>query len=231
VAEGGFFMKILVVEDEPKTASFIQKGLSEEGYTVDTVGDGQDGLFRALNHTYDLIILDVMMPKLDGWQVIEQLRKRGVNTLTLFLTARDSMQDRVRGLDLGADAYLVKPFSFTELLANVRSLLRRSAGRINETIHIHDLEIDLIHHKVTRNGLRIDLTPKEFALLWLLARRKGEVISRSLIADQVWNMNFDSETNVVDVHIARLRSKVDIPFPRRLIKTIRGMGYVMSDEQ
>ncbi|MGZ3722305.1 MAG: heavy metal response regulator transcription factor [Bdellovibrionales bacterium] len=224
-------MKILIIEDEPKTAAFLEKGLSEEGYTVDVVSDGDEGLYRAQNHNYDLIILDVMIPKTDGWTVMERLRKAKINTLTLFLTARDSMQDRVRGLDLGADAYLIKPFSFTELLANVRSLLRRANGRAGETLRIADLDIDFVHHKVTRSGKRIELTPKEFALLSLLARRKEEVISRSIIADQVWNMNFDSETNVVDVHMARLRSKIDAPYSKKLIKTVRGMGYVLNDEE
>jgi two-component system, OmpR family, copper resistance phosphate regulon response regulator CusR len=224
-------MKILIVEDEPKTSAFLEKGLSEEGYTVDVVNDGELGLDRAQNHFYDLIILDVMMPKLDGWTFITRLRETGFTTLTLFLTARDSMQDRIRGLDLGADAYLVKPFSFTELLANVRTLLRRVHGRMGQVFRLADLDIDFVHHRVTRAGKRIELTPKEFALLSLLARRNQEVISRATIADQVWNMNFDSETNVVDVHMARLRSKVDVPFSTKLIKTVRGMGYMLSDDE
>lgn len=223
-------MKILVVEDEAKTAAFLEKGLAEEGYSVDVTRDGEAGLHQALSGNYDLIILDVMMPKIDGWTLIERLRKSGSLTLTLFLTARDSIQDRVRGLDLGADAYLVKPFSFTELLANVRSLLRRAPGRLGDNFRFADLEIDFVQRKVTRGGVRLDLTPKEFALLTLLARHKKETVSRTVIADQVWNMNFDSETNVVDVHMARLRAKVDTPFPKKLIKTIRGMGYVLTDE-
>jgi two-component system copper resistance phosphate regulon response regulator CusR len=204
--------------------------LSEEGYTVDAVANGEDGLDRALHYAYDLIILDVMLPGLDGWTFVERLRQAGSPTLTLFLTARDSVQDRVRGLDLGADAYLLKPFSFTELLANVRSLLRRVHSRHGESLRIADLDIDFVHHRVFRGGKRIELTPKEFALLSLLARRREEVISRAIIADQVWNMNFDSETNVVDVHVARLRSKIDSPYSKKLIKTIRGMGYVLNEE-
>jgi len=223
-------MKILIVEDETKTAAFLEKGLTEEGYTVDVVGDGESGLARAREFHYDLIILDVMMPKLDGWTVVRRLREAGLNTLTLFLTARDSERDRVHGLDAGADGYLVKPFSFTELLANVRTLLRRAHGRPGGAFRVGDLEIDLVSHRVVRRGRRLDLTPKEFALLSLLARRKGEVISRAIIADQVWNMNFDSETNVVDVHVARLRAKVDAPYADKLIKTVRGMGYMLSDE-
>jgi two-component system copper resistance phosphate regulon response regulator CusR len=224
-------MKILIVEDEPKTASFLQKGLSEEGYVVDVVGDGQEGLERAQGFGYDLIVLDVMMPKMDGWTFIERLRSCGLSTMTLFLTARDSLADRVRGLDLGADAYLVKPFSFTELLATVRTLLRRSSGRMHDILQIADLEIDFIQRRVQRNGERIELSPKEFSLLSLLARRRGEVVSRAVIADQVWNMNFDSETNVVDVHIARLRAKVDASNAKKLINTIRGMGYVLDEQK
>lgn len=230
-------MKILLIEDEIKTAAFLQKGLSEQGYVVDAVSDGEEGYFRAQAQAYDLVILDVMMPKMDGWTVIEKLRQSGAQCMALFLTARDSLEDRVRGLESGADAYLVKPFAFTELLAQVRTLLRRSAGRgavtrsrIQERIRIRDLEVDLILHRATRGGQRLDLTPKEFSLLSLLSRRCGEVISRAEIADQIWNMNFDSETNVVDVHIARLRNKVDAPFEKKLIRTVRGMGYLLSDE-
>jgi two-component system copper resistance phosphate regulon response regulator CusR len=223
-------MKILVIEDEIKTAKYLEKGLSEQGYVVDIVHDGEEGLFRAQNQIYDLIILDVMMPKLDGWNVIGELRKAGLKTLTLFLTARDSLSDRVRGLEAGADAYLVKPFAFTELLAQVRTLLRRAPATGYENLKIADLELDVIQHKAVRGGRRLDLTAKEFSLLELLCRRADEVLSRNMIADQVWNMNFDSETNVVDVHIARLRNKVDAPFPQKLIHTVRGMGYVLREK-
>lgn len=222
-------MKILVIEDEEKTAAFIQKGLSEQGYVVDVAVDGASGLDMALGQTYDLLIIDVMMPKIDGWTLIERLRSSGCHTLALFLTARDSLSDRVRGLEAGADAYLVKPFAFTELLAHVKSLLRRTTQRVVESIKVADLELDLSRHLAVRAGKRLDLTPKEFALLSLLVRRKGDVISRTLIADQVWNINFDSETNVVDVHIARLRAKVDGPHSTKLIHTVRGLGYVLRD--
>ncbi|MGZ3744777.1 MAG: heavy metal response regulator transcription factor [Pseudobdellovibrionaceae bacterium] len=223
-------MKILVIEDEIKAAAFLQKGLTENGFVVDMVHNGEDGLFQAKNYSYDLLIIDVMMPKIDGWTLIERLRKSGCQTLALFLTARDSLDDRVRGLESGADAYLVKPFAFTELLAHVRTLLRRTSLRVVESLQIGDLEIDLMKHSASRDGRRLDLTPKEFSLLALLARRSGDVLSRALIADQVWNMNFDSDTNVVDVHIARLRAKVDSPTQKRLIQTVRGMGYVLRDE-
>ncbi|MGZ3796693.1 MAG: heavy metal response regulator transcription factor [Pseudobdellovibrionaceae bacterium] len=223
-------MKILVIEDEIKAAAFLQKGLTENGFVVDMVHNGEDGLFQAKNCSYDLLIIDVMMPKIDGWTLIERLRKSGCQTLALFLTARDSLDDRVRGLESGADAYLVKPFAFTELLAHVRTLLRRTSLRVVESLQIGDLEIDLMKHSASRDGRRLDLTPKEFSLLALLARRSGDVLSRALIADQVWNMNFDSDTNVVDVHIARLRAKVDSPTQKRLIQTVRGMGYVLRDE-
>jgi two-component system copper resistance phosphate regulon response regulator CusR len=224
-------MKILVIEDEVKAAQFIQTGLTEHGYVVDTVNNGEDGFHQASTQKYDLIILDVMLPKSDGWAVIKQLRDTGVHTLTLFLTARDTLADRVRGLEAGGDAYLVKPFAFTELLAQVRTLLRRSPARASENLKIADLEIDFLQHRAERAGKRLDLTPKEFNLLALLSRRAGEVLSRSLIADQVWNMNFDSDTNVVDVHIARLRLKVDNPFKMKLIHTVRGMGYVLRAEK
>ena len=223
-------MKILIVEDEPKTSAFLKKGLTEEGYVVDAVFDGEEGFARAQTREYDLIILDVMMPKVDGWTLIDRLRKCGITTMTLFLTARDSVQDRVRGLDLGADAYLVKPFSFTELSATVRTLLRRSSGRTGDVFKLDDLEIDFNNRKVMRAGKKIELTTKEFALLSLLAKRKGEMVSRTVIADQVWNMNFDSETNVVEVLVARLRAKIDGPFSKKLINTIRGMGYALDDQ-
>lgn len=222
-------MKILVVEDEFKTASFLQRGLRENGYVVDISLDGEDGLHRALEGDYDLLVLDVMLPKKDGWSIITELRKRGKNTLAIFLTARDETADKVKGLELGADAYIAKPFAFSEFLAQVRSLLRRGPNRQSEVSRVADLEVDFLHHKATRAGKKLDLTPKQFQLLALLVRRAGEVLSRSVIADQVWDMNFDSETNVVDVHIRRLRTKVDSPFDKKLIQTVRGMGYLLSD--
>jgi two-component system, OmpR family, copper resistance phosphate regulon response regulator CusR len=224
-------MKILIIEDELKTARFLRKGLSEAGYTADVAGDGLEGLHLALEVDFDLVILDVMLPALDGWQVLARLREAGRKGLILMLTARDAVHERVRGFELGADDYLVKPFAFSELLARVRSLLRRSAPRPQETLRMADLEIDLLRHRATRAGQKIDLTAKEFVLLTLLARRAGEVLSRTLIAESVWDMNFDSDTNVVDVNVRRLRSKVDDPFPVKLIHTVRGAGYVLESGQ
>lgn len=221
-------MKLLLVEDEAKTAGYLRKGLTENGFIVDVARRGGEGLDLAWTNDYDVIILDVMLPEKDGWSVLEELRQAGKQTPVLFLTARDSVQDRVKGLDLGADDYLVKPFAFSELLARVRSLLRRGPTRQAETVRVADLELDLVRHKATRSGTRLNLTPKEFSLLSLLARRTGDVLSRTLIAEQVWDMNFDSNTNVVDVHVRRLRSKVDDPFPQKLIHTVRGVGYVLE---
>jgi two-component system, OmpR family, copper resistance phosphate regulon response regulator CusR len=222
-------VRILIIEDEKKASSYLRKGLTEHGFVVDVAPNGEDGLHLARTSEYDLIVLDVMLPKLDGWAILRSLRQVGNETPVLFLTARDAVQDRVRGLELGADDYLVKPFAFSELLARVRTILRRGPVRQAETLKIADLELDLFRHKATRGGKRLDLTPKEFLLLSLLARRAGEVLSRTLIAEQVWDMNFDCDTNVVDVHVRRLRSKVDDPFERKLIRTVRGIGYVLEE--
>ncbi len=222
-------MRILVVEDEAKTAAYLRQGLAENGFVVDVAARGDDGLYAARTGPYDLIVLDVLLPGRDGWSVLAELRRGGVVTPVLFLSARDAVPDRVRGLDLGADDYLVKPFAFSELLARVRSVLRRGPSRQSEALHAADLEIDLPRHRAARAGRRLDLTPKEFALLALLARRAGEVLSRALIAEQVWDMNFDCDSNVVDVHVRRLRAKVDDPFERKLIHTVRGAGYVLED--
>ena len=223
-------MRILIVEDEAKTGNYLKQGLAEASFVVDLVRDGTDGLHRGLTENYDLIILDVMLPGIDGWVVLQGIRKAKKDTPILFLTARDHVDDRVKGLTLGADDYLVKPFAFSELLARVRTLLRRgSKVSTTDRLIAADLELDLIRRRVTRAGKRIDLTAKEFALLELLLRRQGEVLPRSLIASQVWDMNFDSDTNVIDVAMRRLRVKLDDNFEPKLIRTVRGMGYVLED--
>ncbi|WP_426398952.1 heavy metal response regulator transcription factor [Ralstonia sp. R-29] len=220
-------MRLLIVEDEPKAGDYLLKGLTESGFVADLARTGPDGLFQAMEHDYDLIVLDVMLPGMDGWQVLQELRRRK-STPVLCLTARDELADRLKGLELGADDYLVKPFAFAELVMRVRTILRRGPMRESDVLEIADLTIDTIKRRVTRAGQRIDLTAKEYALLHLLARRAGEVLSRSLIASQVWDVNFDSNTNVVDVSIRRLRAKVDDPFEHKLIHTLRGMGYVLD---
>jgi two-component system copper resistance phosphate regulon response regulator CusR len=220
-------MRILVVEDEKKTADYLQKGLSESGYLVEVALNGIDGQHLALELEFDLIILDVMLPGLDGWQLLQRIRRTS-SVPVLFLTARDAVEDRVKGLELGADDYLVKPFSYAELLARVRTLLRRGPPRAIELFQVADLQLDLLRRRVTRQGERIILTNKEFALLHLLLCREGEVLSRTYIASQVWQMNFDSDTNVVDVAIRRLRAKIDDPYPVKLIQTVRGMGYALE---
>ncbi len=222
-------MKILVVEDEPKTGTYLKQGLLEAGFVADLVSNGLDGLHFALTEAYDLVILDVMLPGIDGWQILQGIRRAGKDMPVLFLSARDAVDDRVKGLELGADDYLVKPFAFSELLARVRTLLRRgSKVRESGFLRAADLELDLRRRRVTRSGRRIDLTAKEFALLELLLRRQGEVLPRSLIASQGWDMNFDSDTNVIEVAIKRLRLKVDEGFDDKLIRTVRGMGYVLE---
>jgi two-component system copper resistance phosphate regulon response regulator CusR len=220
-------MRLLVVEDEAKTREYLRKGLEESGFTVDIANNGVDGLHLALEENYDLVVLDVMLPALEGWDVIKRLRDKK-NIPVLFLTARDQIEDRVRGLELGGDDYLIKPFAFVELLARIRTLLRRGPAREVEQISVGDLEIDVIRRRVRRAGVRVDLTPREFSLLQLLANRQGEVLSRTQIASYVWDMNFDSDTNVVEVAIRRLRAKIDDDHAVKLIHTIRGMGYVLE---
>ena len=221
-------MRVLIVEDESKTAKYLSKGLLEQGFIADIATNGRDGLQMAMSDSYDVAILDVMLPGCDGWSLLSQLRDSGSSLPVLFLTARDSISERVRGLELGADDYLVKPFAFSELLARIRTILRRGATRQPEELRVGDLIVELQSRKVQRMGQRVELSPKEFALLSLLMRRAGEVLSRTLIAEQVWDMNFDCDTNVVDVHIRRLRLKVDDPFECKLIHTVRGAGYVLE---
>jgi two-component system copper resistance phosphate regulon response regulator CusR len=221
-------MRLLIVEDEPKAGDYLQKGLIESGFVTDLARTGPDGLNLATEQEYDLIVLDVMLPGIDGWEVLRRLREKK-ETPVLFLTSRDEVSDRVKGLELGADDYLIKPFAFMELLARIRALLKRSPLRETDTMLVGELEIDVLKRRVVRQGERIELTAKEFALLHLLVRRKGEVLSRSLIASQVWDMNFDSDTNVVDVAMRRLRAKVDDRFDKKLVHTVRGMGYVFEE--
>lgn len=221
-------MAILIIEDEPKTGDYLLRGLSESGFAVRLARNGRDGLAIAREEEVALIVLDVMLPGMDGWQVIAALRadQTTAHIPVLFLTARDEVQDRVRGLELGADDYLVKPFAFVELVARIRTLLRRGPVREEELLCVGDLEIDVLRRRVRRGGIAITLTTQEFALLHLLARRQGQVLSRALIASQVWDINFDTDTNVIDAAVRRLRRKIDDPFPQKLIHTRRGMGYV-----
>jgi len=225
-------MTILVIEDEPKTGDYLQRGLAESGFGVRLARNGRDGLHIAQEEEIELVVLDVMLPRMNGWEVLAALRAAPATAQipVLFLTARDEVQDRVRGLELGADDYLVKPFAFVELVARIRTLLRRGPVREDEHIRIGDMEIDVLMRRVRRGGTAIVLTAQEFALLHLLARRQGQVLSRALIASQVWDMNFDSDTNVIDAAVRRLRRKIDDPFTHKLIHTRRGMGYVCEAE-
>ena len=221
-------MRLLLAEDEAHAGEYLVKGLGENGFTVDWVRNGTDALHHATTSAYDLIVLDIGLPGMDGWSVLKEIRKHH-QTPVLFLTARDRVEDRVRGLEIGADDYLVKPYAFSELLARVRALMRRGKDREGDILRMADLEVHLLRRRVERAAQRIDLTAKEYALLLLLMRRQGEVLSRTIIAEQVWDMNFDSDTNVVEVAVRRLRAKIDEPFPKKLVHTVRGFGYVMEE--
>lgn len=221
-------MRLLLAEDEAHAGEYLVKGLGENGFVVDWVRNGLDAVHQARTGDYDLIVLDVGLPALDGWSALRAIRQ-SKQTPVLFLTARDRVEDRVRGLELGADDYLVKPYAFSELLARVRALLRRGKAQEPEILRIADLEVHLLRRRVERGGQRVDLTAKEYALLLLFLRRQGEILSRTLIAEQVWDMNFDSDTNVVEVAVRRLRAKIDDPFAAKLIHTVRGFGYVLEE--
>lgn len=228
-------MKLLVIEDEIKAGEYLQKGLTESGYTVDLCHDGVDGLYHATTNTYDLIVLDIMLPKLNGWQVLQTLRSSEIGTPIIMLTAKDQVDDRVKGFELGANDYLVKPYAFAELLARIQNTLRQNTTSVSKTansnaIKIADLELDLLKRTATRQGESITLTAKEFLLLELFMRKAGQVLSRTTIASLVWDMNFDSDTNVIDVAVKRLRTKVDKPYNQPLIHTVRGMGYKFEAE-
>ncbi|MCX8289818.1 heavy metal response regulator transcription factor [Enterobacter pseudoroggenkampii] len=226
-------MRLLLVEDQTMAADYIAKGLKENDFVVDVANDGVDGLHYLLTNEYDLAILDVMLPGMNGWKILELVRQAGRLTPVMFLTARDDVDDRVRGLELGAEDYLIKPFSFSELLARVRVIMRRRAAHtpvVDESVmQISDLQLDFLKHRVMRGGKRIELTQKEFMLLSLLMRRSGEVLSRTVLAELVWDMNFDPETNVIDVAIRRLRSKIDDGYEVKLLHTLRGAGYVLEE--
>jgi len=226
-------MRLLVIEDEAKLAQYLHKGLSENGHVVDVAHDGIEGRRLATGGEYDLVLLDLMLPGVDGFGVLSAMRHEGKRTPVLMLTARDKVEDRVRGLEQGADDYLVKPFAFSELLARIAALGRRSANgngvQAATVLKLADLELDLISRKAQRAQQRLDLTAKEFNLLALLLRRRGQILSRTTLAEQVWDMNFDSDTNIVEVAVRRLRSKLDDPFPAKLLHTVRGMGYVLEE--
>ncbi|APJ03419.1 heavy metal response regulator transcription factor [Silvanigrella aquatica] len=222
-------MRILIIEDAEKTASFLKKGLTEKGYVVDIESNGQEGLYLAQMNNYDLIILDVMLPEMDGWSILKELRTSDNKTYIIMLTARDDIDDKVKGLNLGADDYLVKPFAFSELVARIQTILRRKPTIQKDIIVIGDLEVDLNKKRVSRGGVKIDLTPKEFMLLSLLIRNNNVALSRSEISEKIWNINFDTDTNVVDVHIRRLRAKIDDDYEKKFIKTVRGIGYMFDE--
>jgi heavy metal response regulator len=223
-------MRILVIEDEKKVATFIKKGLVEEHYAVDTAFDGEEGLYLSEINDYDLIILDLMIPKIDGFGVLKKIRERRNNVPILVLTAKDSVDDTVRGLDAGCDDYLTKPFAFAELLARIRALLRRDKKEKESVLRIADLSLSIVTHKVMRQGKEIELTSKEYALLEYFMRNPEKVLTRTMISEHVWDYHFDSNTNVIDVYVNYLRKKIDKDFDPKLIHTIRGIGYMMKRE-
>ena len=222
-------MRILVIEDDKKVAGFIKKGMEEETYAVDVAYDGEDGLYLGEQNQYDMIILDLMLPKLNGLEVLTRLRKKKVNTPILLLTAKGEVEDKVDGLNKGADDYLTKPFAFSELLARIRVLLRRGKVETKTVLQCNDLTLDLLSHKVKRKGVDIDLTSKEYSLLEYFMRNQGRVLTRTMIAEHVWDYNFDTFTNVIDVYINHLRKKIDKTHPKKLVHTLRGVGYVMKE--
>jgi two-component system, OmpR family, copper resistance phosphate regulon response regulator CusR len=223
-------MRVLVVEDDDSVSDFVRRGLVQEGFCVDTASDGLDAFRRALDESYDVVVLDVLIPYMDGFEVLRQIRIAGSSVPVLILSAKDGVEDRVRGLNSGADDYLIKPFSFAELTARIRALLRRHSDVAQSFLRLGDLEIDFAARRVTRAGKRIALTPKEFSLLEYLARNQGNVLTRAMIAEHVWDQHFDSFSNVIDVYIRYLRTKIDGTSPLKLIHTIRGVGYVLSTE-
>jgi two-component system copper resistance phosphate regulon response regulator CusR len=222
-------MRILIIEDEQKMSSYLHKGLTEASFTVDIANDGRHGLFLALRDEFDLIVLDVMLPEIDGLEVLKRLREQK-QTQVLLLTARDGVDDKVKGFELGADDYLAKPFAYAEFLARIRTLLRRAPRITRDFLLVADLKIDLVNRHARRGNVHLDLTEQEFALLQLLAQHRGEVVTRTFITSQIWGINLDSDTNVVDVAVGRLRAKIDSPFDKKLLHTVRGMGYVLEDK-
>ncbi len=225
-------MKVLLIEDDQRTASFIIKGLKQEGFVVDHASDGEEGLFMAQSGTYDAAIVDIMLPKMDGLTLIDKLRRKGASTPILVLSAKSSVDDRVRGLQIGGDDYLVKPFAFSELVARLQALIRRATSPTEPTtLTVGDLKVDLIRRKVFRNGQEIELKPKEFVLLAYLMRNAGRIVSKTMIIEHVWGYNFDPQTNIVEACICRLRDKIDRPFKQKLIHTIRGVGYVLEEKE
>ncbi len=225
-------MRILLVEDDTGASRFIRKGLQEKGYAIDVAFDGEEGLHCATAQAYDLIILDIMLPEMSGFEVLKGIRKKGILTPVIFLTARDEKEDVIHGLELGADDYLIKPFSFSELLARIKAVLRRGQKDLElSKLTVDDLTLNLMNRTATRGDKVIELSGKEFMLLEYLMQNAGQILTRTMILDQVWGYDFDPSTNIIDVHINRLRNKIDRDFPHKLIHTIKGVGYVLTDER